>query len=467
MFDFENIGAEARVKYVDATVTAFLGGDRLKAADVCRKYYATDNPDIAERAKCYASIDENGNAFAKSNPFASNEKVASSFFRDITDQKTQYLMGEGADVNALDDTDGAHAAVAAVYDLMAEQLKRNGQEALNDALVYGGGYTYMQVIAGRIKLTHVPYCEVHPICDDWDNLEAVARIYKRRGAQFCEIHTPAKVYEFAKPEGTRGGKWQQMGERWQIQTVTVYGDGTTEASGGKAWPVLPWFEMRHNNDHTTSLTNAAKTMIRVYDITVSDFANNLVDVQDVFITLKKDGYGSGLDYGEQLDLLRKFKVTEGEATPTTVDIPFAARQVLLDMLKGDIYAALRGVDVGRISGGNLTNTAIRALYSDIDLWADQAEWWVKDWVCAIMDAVAAYMGVTLPLYRVTLKRNAIFDEVAQMDAVARQKGVISDKTLFEAHPLVEDAQAELERIEAETAGAVYANGLAVEHAGVE
>jgi hypothetical protein len=54
-----------------------------------------------------------------------------------------------------------------------------------------------------------------------------------------------------------------------------------------------------------------------------------------------------------------------------------------------------------------------------------------------------------------------------MDAVARQKGVISDKTLFEAHPLVEDAQAELERIEAETAGAVYANGLTVEPAGVE
>ena len=461
MFDFESLGADARVKYVGALVESFLGGERMRAADNCRKYYATENPDIAGRAKCYASIDEHGNAFAKSNPFASNEKVASSFFRDITDQKTQYLLGEGADVNALDDADDAHAAIAAVYDVMCEQLKRNGQEVLTDALVYGGGYTYMQVIAGRIKLAHVPYCEVCPICDDWDNLEAVARVYRRRGAQLCEIHTPAKVYEFAKPDNERGGKWVQTGERWQIQTVTVYGDGTTISSGGKAWPVLPWFEMRHNNDHTSSLTNAAMTMIRVYDITVSDFANNLVDVQDVFITLKKDGYGSGLDYGEQLDLLRKFKVTEGEATPTTVDIPFAARQVLLDMLKGDIYAALRGVDVGRISGGNLTNTAIRALYSDIDLWADQAEWWVKDWVCAIMDAVAAYMGVTLPLYTVTLKRNAIFDQVAQMDAVARQKGVISDKTLFEAHPLVDDAQAELERIEAEQAGAVYANGLAV------
>ena len=461
MFDFESLGTDARVKYVGALVESFLGGERMRAADTCRKYYATDNPDIAGRAKCYASIDEHGNAFAKSNPFASNEKVASSFFRDITDQKTQYLLGEGADVNALDDADEAHAAIAAVYDVMGEQLKRNGQEVLTDALVYGGGYTYMQVIAGRIKLAHVPYCEVCPICDDWDNIEAVARIYRRRGAQLCEIHTPAKVYEFAKADNERGGKWVQTGERWQIQTVTVYGDGSMISSGGKAWPVLPWFEMRHNNDHTSSLTNAAKTMIRVYDITVSDFANNLVDVQDVFITLKKDGYGSGLDYGEQLDLLRKFKVTEGEATPTTVDIPFAARQVLLDMLKGDIYAALRGVDVGRISGGNLTNTAIRALYSDIDLWADQAEWWVKDWVCAIMDAVAAYMGVALPLYRVTLKRNAIFDQVAQMDAVARQKGVISDKTLFEAHPLVDDAQAELERIEAEQAGAVYANGLAV------
>jgi hypothetical protein len=241
--------------------------------------------------------------------------------------------------------------------------------------------------------------------------------------------------------------------------VKVYGDGTTEAvEGGKGWSRLPWFELWHNNDHTSSLTNAAKTMIRCYDITLSDFANNLIDVQDVFISLK-DSYGSGGDWGEQLELLKNFKVGENVEGVTTFEVPHVAREVLLNMLKADIYAALRGVDVGRISGGNLTNTAIRALYSDIDLWADQAEWHIKDWVRDIVKTAADYLGLTLPPFKVTLTRRAIFDDVAQMDALSRQKGVISDKTIYENHPLVTDAQGELDRVNAQELDAAYSEGI--------
>lgn len=459
--EFEKLDENGRLEFIEKAVADFKACE-LKASAEPMAYYDTNNPDIAARKKRYASMlteEINGEstmrAIAKENKFAANERIASSFFRDITDSKAQYLAGEGADVNAISGEETEDAAIKLVTDALGDQIKRHGQACLTDALVFKSGYAYMQVINDQIRLSHVPHCEVKPFRDRTDALVAVLRYYKRGKCEYAEYHTPAMIYAYMD----NGDGWEFVEESPQIQRVKVYGDGTTEqVEGGKGWARLPWFELWHNNDHTSSLTNAAKTMIRCYDITLSDFANNLIDVQDVFISLK-DSYGSGGDWGEQMELLKNFKVGENVEGVTTFEIPHVARETLLSMLKADIYAALRGVDVGRISGGNLTNTAIRALYSDIDLWADQAEWHVKDWVSDIVNTAADYMGLALPPYKVTLTRRAIFDDVAQMDAMSRQKGIISDKTIYENHPLVSDAQNELERVAAQELDAAYSEGI--------
>lgn len=446
MIDFEKMTADERSKFVTKAVQDFVNGNRMKEAVERRAYYETENPDINKRTKMFAAAIDDGadipKAVAKENKFAANEKVASSFFRDITDAKVQYLAGEGADVNAVAEEDAA--AVDAIAAPIALQLKRTGQECLTDALVYSCGYSYMQVLNGAISLKSVPYCEVMPFYDKYGALANVLRYWKRGGEEYAEWHTAAKVYAFER--GAKGGDFEQKEERPQIVTATVYGDGSAEVTGGKAWARIPWFEMQHNNGKTSSLTNSAKSMIRCYDIVVSDFANNLIDVQDVFIKLK-DTYGSGMEWGEVLELARNFKAADGIEGVETVSVPYEARKVLADMLRSGIYSALRGVDTNGIATGGVTlATSIRALYADVDLWADLAQWHLSDWVREVLCLVADYAGVTLPPVNVTFTRRMIFDESAQMDAIARQKGVISDKTLFENHPLVQDAQAELERI---------------------
>lgn len=454
MQKFEEMSAKERAEFVGEIIKKQKASKQMKRAIECRDYYDTDNPDIKARRKMYAAPygDENSfTAIAKENKFAANEKVASSFFRDITDAKVQYLAGEGLDINAVDEADVE--TVKVFTNALGVQLKRVEQESLTDALVYRFGYSYMQVINGRLKLNYVPFCEVVPFYDRTGQLINVLRFWSREGCEFAEYHTEAMIYCFE----FNGKEWVQTEERAQIITLTVYGDGSSVVTSAKGWPRLPWFEMKHNNDGTSSLTNAAKTMIRCYDIILSDFANNLIDLQDVFISIK-DTYGSGGDWSETLELLKTFKVGENIEDVRTFEVPHVARQTLLDMLQRNIYAALRGVDVGRISGGNLTNTAIRALYSDIDLWADQAQWHIDDWARDILDLAAHYLGLELPAITISLTRNMIIDEVTAADAMARQKGVISDKSLFEHHPYVADAQAELERIAAEELDAAYSAG---------
>ncbi len=444
-------------KRLGRRIEAFESGERMRKALENLAYYDTENPDINARKKYFVGAAEDGGtmrAVAKENRFAANEHVSSTFFRDITDSKVQYLAGEGADVNAADDS-GAEV-VQAVYAPISDDMRRVEQETLTDALIYGRGYTYVQVIDGKVTFTCVPYTEVIPHYDKYGELDGVTRYYKRDGVEYAEDHTPDTVTKYERARGEK--EWREVGTVPQIVTTKVYPDGAREVLGGRGWPRIPWVEMWHNKQGTTSLTNGAKSMIRVYDITASDFANNLIDVQDVFINLK-DSYGSGMDYGEQLEMLRNFKAGENIESVTTFEIPYLARKTLLEMMKSDIYEALRGVDVSLISGGQLTNTAIKALYTHIDLWADQAEWYLADWVRAVMGLVAWYEGAELPRYFVQFTRRAIFDEVAQMQAVASQKGIVSDMTLWENHPLVKDAQQEAERMAAEDLDPAYSQGL--------
>lgn len=451
--DIEAMSAEARAEYVGALALKRL--DRKRDSE-CASYYATDNPDIMGRKKLYATMVEESpvRAIAKENRFAANERVASSFFRDITDQKVQYLAGEGADVAAISDEDAD--AVAAIFNPLKRDLRRMGQACLTDALVYRVGYAHLQIINNAPKLTHFPYEEVEAVKDARGNITHVARFWKAEDRKRCELHTASKVYAFELDEKAAkdGGEWKQTEERWQIQTMLAYGDGSAEAVGGKGWARVPWFELKQNNECTSSLTNSVKTMIRCYDIVSSDFANNLIDVQDVFVKLK-DGYGSGMESGEILEMLRIFKASEEVEGVQTLEVPHQAREALLTRLETSIYKALRGVNLHRIAGGNNTATAIRALYSDVDLWADQAEWHLEDWVSEVLATFAAYLGTELPPVDVTFTRRMIFDESAQMDAIARQKGIVSDKTLFENHPLITDAQAELERVAAQELDAAY------------
>lgn len=461
---FESLDEKQRVEFVRKTVSGFLGGSRMERAKDCRLHYRTENPDIARRRKLYASAVDSADgtikAAAKENKFAANEKVASPFFRKITDAKVQYIAGEGADVNAVEDDEQAAAAVKAVTDSLGDMLKRTEQACLTDALVYGSGFCYAQIVNDRLKLQHVPYCEVVPFYDRYGALCAVMRYFKRDGCEYADYHTPEKIYSFERnPKSRDGSGWRFTGETWQIITGKVYGDGTIESTGGRGWSRLPWFEMFHNNDHCSSLTHSVKTMIRCYDIVVSDFVNNLIDLQDVFVSLKADSAYSGMDYGEVIEMLQNFKIAEGVEGVTAFEVPYQARQVLLSTMKEGIYEGLQGVDLSKIAGAPKTAKEIKAAYSDIDLWADLAEWHINDWVRDVVDFAAEYLGVSLPAYSITNTRRVMFDETEQMQAIATQKGVISDKTLFENHPLVKDAQQELERIAAQDLDAAYSGGI--------
>ena len=73
-----------------------------------------------------------------------------------------------------------------------------------------------------------------------------------------------------------------------------------------------------------------------------------------------------------------------EADPVTVDIPFEAREKLLDRIEKDLYRDYMALNVEDIKGGAVTATQIMAAYEPITTKTDQFEYCVIDFIHGIL-----------------------------------------------------------------------------------
>lgn len=117
------------------------------------------------------------------------------------------------------------------------------------------------------------------------------------------------------------------------------------------------------------------------------FENDLDNAQLYWI-IKGAG---GMDDADLAQFLQRLK-TVNAAAPTdgqdieavTVQIPYEAREKLLDRIKSDLYDDYMALDIKEIASGAATATQIRAAYEPMNAKADQFEYCVIDFVQGIL-----------------------------------------------------------------------------------
>ena len=62
------------------------------------------------------------------------------------------------------------------------------------------------------------------------------------------------------------------------------------------------------------------------------------------------------------------------AEPLTISVPYEARVTALKLLERALYRDWMALDMEELTGGNLTNVAIRTAVANLDLKADRFEW---------------------------------------------------------------------------------------------
>lgn len=428
------LNAQDKKSFIVDVVNNFTGSKEYKKMIEAEKYYAGLNPTIMNRNfKFYSK----GGALYD-DIFRSNNRVSSGMFTKITQQLSSYLLANGVTISdkSIKDDFGRW------FDVKVQEL---GISALVDGVAYG--YVYIDD-KGRFKL------------QNWKGTEAIPLFDERTGVimamiRFWQIDKNRPLYiEFYSQEGKESfkvadGKTEQIEEKNSyIKTVNKDYTGTTIADIGN-FSILPIFPLYCKEDRTSSLTAPIKSKIDLYDIILSDFGNNLEDSNDVYWVLKNY---DGQDIGEFLTAFKQYKTItvddEGSAEPKTMEIPYQARQEALDKLKRDIYDDAMALDTSILSGGSLTNVAIKANMMNLDLKADLFENQVYSFLYSVIDLYLEFKNKNTD-YEIELIRRSIVNDTELIDNIQKCRNDISHETALRLNPYIKDEKEEMELIDEE------------------
>lgn len=394
-------------------------------------------------------------------PKRSNTKIEHPILKKLVDQKINYLLAKPWTVSTENEVYGK-----ALNDVFNQKFRRRLKAFGRDAVKYGVSYLqpyYTQ--EGKLDFMLLPPMQVRPIWMDSarEQLFAFIRSYEIEVYEGL-THKPVRVVEFWWDGGMRRYYASSVDSgRSILKPDTTLGDaenGYTASHliiGGKPynWEKVPLIWLRYN-DEELPLCYYIKELIDDINWQTSVTADVLRDVAKFIFILKNYG---GADLGEFLrDLNRHLAIKvsgDGGVDKLEPSLNIDAVMRFLENQRRDLYDYAAAVDTKDPELGNASGTAINFRYMDLD--ADCAA------IAAEMQEAFAQMKIFLDV-ALQLERKGNFSKqefsiVFNMDLPVNEtdiinnaknsKGIVSDKTIRENHPWVEDAEEERLRMEEE------------------
>ena len=219
---------------------------------------------------------------------------------------------------------------------------------------------------------------------------------------------------------------------------------------------VPFFPFFNNNINTNDLVNI-KPLIDTYCKVFSGFVNDLEDIQEVIFVLTNYG---GADLGQFLRDLKDYKAiqieSEGDGdhsgvSTLTIELPVEAREKLLSITRKCIFEQGQGIDPDPENFGNSSGVALNFLYSLLELKAGLQETEFKLGFGRFIRCVCRLMNIPIKDDTIvqTWTRTSVKNDQELSQIAAQSKGSISQETIVEHHPWVEDSAKEMERIKKE------------------
>ena len=445
--------------------------ERRNKMEEGKAYYRSLNQEIMDRKFYVYAENDNGDPVKQIDPYKANNKLASGYFKILVDQKINYLLGNDVTIES-DDREELEEVIDT--DRLQTTLKKVGKEASKKAI----GWVQVYVDEnGDFKYTHIPAEQVIPVykADNKDELEMAIRYYKvtvldKDGNQvkvnrvevwdeemttyYQESANDDKYYMLMPENMEQSSLFHPPYDnpRYHFQRDLVLGQSIRE-SEGLAWEKVPFIPL-YNNDEGDNDLQPIKRFIDAMDIVKSDFINNLEDFQDVYWVLKGYGGQNLNDFLKQVKQYRALKVADdGDARSEQIDIPTEARKEASEQLERDIFTFGQGVNPNQLGDGNITNVVIKSRFANLDLKADQFEDEIKAFMRKLMYFINKYREINgedeIDIDNLVFDRTMIMNEVELLGASVKQKGSISEQTRLSNHPWVSNAEAELDKIDAE------------------
>lgn len=397
---------------------------------------------------------------------ASNNKIASNFFHRLNTQRTMYSLGQGVsfiDADEAGDEDTTKGRLGRHFDHDLRTLAYY-------ALIHGVCFGFWNLD----RMFVFPLTEFVPLWDESDGtLRAGIRFWRIDGSRPMQ----AVLYEadgYTRYRGRRdadGATGERLeaveGKRPYIErTSYTPADGIEQVIGGENYPALPVVPMWGSRLHQSTLVGMRQA-IDSYDLIRSGFANDLTDCAQIYWLVSNAGGMGDKDLQKFLDRLKINHVAlvdsddGGDARAYTQEVPYAAREKYLQMIRDGIYEDFGALDVHTVAAG-ATNDHIDAAYQPMDEEASDFEYQLSEFVQQLL----ALMGIDdAPVF----KRTRISNQREQVDMVMSEAQYLDHETILRKLPNIAPSEvpAIRKRLDAEDEGRMGTLATATGPAGDE
>ena len=404
-----------RMDFVRDVINQHKGSDIYKMAVIGCEYNAKRNTSIMSYQKTLRKLDGR----EVPDKWSPNHKTTRNFFAYFTTQQNQYLLGNGVTWNE----EGTAEKLGADFDT---QLQKAGKMAL----VQGESF-------GFFNLDHMDVfglTEFAPLYDEENGA-------LRAGVRFWQVD-PKKPLRatFYEEDGYTNYIWNERqdisktedsGRVLKEKTPYILKLRTTEADGteiydGENYPSFPIVPLWANEEKQSELVGIQE-QIDAYDLIKNGFLNDL-DTAQIYWLLKGAGGMDDTDLVRFLDRIHTTKMAslddDQSAEAVTVQIPYDAREKLLDRLEADIYKDYMALNVDEIKGGAVTATQIEAAYEPLNSKADMYEYQVIKFIQGIL-AVAGIEDEP------TFTRSKLVNVSESVSTVSNASGLLDPKYVTE------------------------------------
>ena len=384
---------------------------------------------------------------------ASNNKIASNFFRRLNTQRNMYSLGKGVSF-----VDASESGPDSTKEMLGPHFDHDLQTAAYYALIHGVSFGFWNVD----RLYVFPLTEFAPLWDETDGT-------LRAGIRFWRLD-PTRPMQAVLYEEDGYTRFVSDGDdnrftvaeekRLYIEQVAYTpADGVEQVIAGENYSALPVVPLWGSRLHQSTLVGMRQA-IDSYDLIRSGFANDLQDCAQIYWLLSNAGGMSDDDLERFRDRLKLHHIAtvdsdEGQqVTPYVQEIPYQARKQYLDDIRSEIYEDFGALDVHTVAAG-ATNDHIDAAYQPMDENASDFEYQVGEFV----QQVLALMGVEdTPIF----KRSRISNQKEQVDMVVAESEWLDHETILRKLPNIDPSEVEaiLDRVDKEEEDRITLNPFA-------
>ncbi len=391
-----------------------------------------------------------------------NNQLIDNQYAKMVNQKANYLLGQPFVVKG--NNTRYIELLKKVFDKrFMKTLKNGGKAALNGGIAWLYPY-YTET--GELAFRLFPSYEILPFWKDSEHtlLDFAVRLYLVEGyegitpkiIEKVEVYDLQGIHKFILDGNVLIPDVSTEEENFEYTYVTAK-DGKGKVTGLN-WQKIPLIPLKYNEGEIP-LLKKVKSLQDGINVMLSDFENNMQeDSRNTILVLKNyDGTDMG-EFRRNLATFGAVKVrydgeTKGGVETLEVTVNAENYRVIVEIFKKALIENAMGYDAkdDRLSG-NPNQMNIQSMYSDIDLDANDMEtelqaafeeilWFVNVYLANVGRGDFENEEVTI-----IFNRDMLMNETEAIENCQKSVGILSDETIMEQHPWIDDPQEEMERL---------------------